>query len=1833
MNSTPQDAQAPRYHEFLLPSVARTSSITQVTPAKKITFFKRGDPRFSGVRLAVHQRVFKNFSALMDELSQRMPLSFGVRSVTTPQGLHCLSTLEQLEDGGCYLCSDKKPPQARSGPGGQQGTDPSAQPSGDLEGWYEVPGTPSSWKGPKAPRRIMLVKNTDPRFQRTVVLSHRNTRSLKAFISKASDLLQFPVKQVFTISGKKVDSLQSLLHSPLVLVCAGHESFRPPAMEESRRNGTETLPGLTSRNKNGSWGLKAKQSVIHSRSKSDGRLRQFSLLSERSGISDPPVSPHCTWMGPALHRHPQNTPVHLCPLVADDDFEKKVHMNEDGSLSVEMKVRFHLLSKDMLLWSRGARKASTLTTPSEECPVLGEVDPLHCVLEGSPGGFSEPGAPGLRHCESGGEEAFNQGQQAGPGYQIWTNPVYRTQGEETDSWRRALLTKHCHSTASWSQGVASGKRTSKISVSLASNDRPTAGSEANSSYCPRTPEGSVGSCSGHQAARAASKTEVEQEAGCTHQAGGDPNLGPKLCQKGGGEGGREQEAQEEGSKEQPSLGCLKPEPCSLEVTLPDLSASASFLKRSGETGEPCWGCASSEGTMISQQEHTQEGSTNCPPLSPSSLKNGDLQAKECGQGTGGHKARDGSVTRLPVALDHSSSWYAGGCSSPLSSCTSAQRRSRKQKSQASAMSSPNTSDFGSISQRSHHRQHHHQRVVPYSLDLPTTKQVLSPANTGGSCSGGPELGFPESSSSVRKQASKDPGSPSSGSLCSQSTPGVSSAAIILVMCSRYCPTPPRGQPCIKKHSSSSSSNSNSNQSANRGSGGGESLEEQEEDGGMMPSALPHISPEAVICEWLSHIPEEPILMKYEMMDESPNVAGDGPEGTQEDPVDKHSLEGLGELARVREQPLEGETSEKPELDRSSVTDDAIPKSKEAFPQRGASRGVSDACEKDRASDRTTVGRGVSEGILPSRIPASIQIMKELISSKQGRPSSLPEVSGVVGRRLSHSACALVTCLTRLHFFDEHLGSSASKMRFIDSPKFQELLVTLQSLWPQCDLGKDKLDLGLQELGSCQGLPGFTSHAVTEDFTPTSSSGVDVSSGSRGSREGSGPCPVDCALSPERMELPLKMVTSSISDQRPDSRASENPEDPRNQHLSCSKASSNSQAWACATNQDEAGENSREQMLGNSLEQLVENTMQEEGIQVEKTQEEIEKEEMQEEHNKEEEFPETERVNKQELSVDSTEDGEGTQEDTRMQKEETGRDPDSVGLCPPGMSDKPKELFSNPSECDSHASEHQSGPTFDYGLKKLPRNAEMAGGQTQVNSTQGPGVKSSSKAHRGFLDLDPIWVFKLLKKMEKAFMTHFVSATAMVRAHWGLQNNDLLDQMVAELEQNVGWRLQDSIKRELRKIQIRARRKAARPLRWEMSMQTEQRRRRLQGLRNLSAFTEQTRAHGLFSLTLEDEPTVSGAQRNELGGKAKGEEFCPCKACMRKKVSPIPSRDTMGAGSAPIKKAFDLQQILQKRKGGPINGEAVEEAPEEGGMGLLQVASLRTRSVQGVYGELEPGLGLSSGADEGDEIEGKQKLSGDEDPELGEGEGASYQEGEEDTDTQKRDRKTGISVGNNLEKEEWEEQHVGEQEENMNEDSGNEDNLKDKASGRGNRGPGGDVDGTDAIKAQKAEGEGQTELGDEKEGSPPVSQGEVQLGKASENSCPDQEGKLASPAAPSGDTPYQRSASKTVNSSSSMSSLGNCSQVSQKGSEEEHPNGDTRSIADEPKGITHQERKVTRMYFKSSTSEGEGAPSGPSTPDQGADDDPDLEDRKIVKSLTFTKVVDRADEFGQDDLDF
>ncbi|XP_073747378.1 retinitis pigmentosa 1-like 1 protein [Callorhinus ursinus] len=1637
MNSTLRDAQALSHRECLLPSVVRTPSVTQVTPAKKITFLKRGDPRFAGVRLAVDQRVFKSFGALMDELSQRVPLSFGVRSVTTPRGLHGLSTLEQLEDGGCYLCSDKKPPKTPSRPGWPQGRSPSAQQSRDFESQCEAPGTSSSCKGPKAPRRIMLVKNGDPRFQQTVVLSHRNTRNLTAFLSKASDLLHFPVKQVYTTSGKKVDSLKGLLHSPSVLVCAGYESFKPLAMEDSRRYGTETLSGQTPRNKTGSWGPKAKQSVIHSRSRSGSQPRRFSLLSERSGLSDPPMSLHHAQMGPAPDRHRQDMPAQLGPLVASDDVEKKVRMNKDGSLSVEMKVRFHLLGEDALLWSRRVGRASALTAASEEVPVLGEVDSLHCVWEDHPAGSSEPGAQGQGPCEAGCEEALGRGRwQPGTRYEIWMNPLYSTQGEGMASQRRSRLTQHSHSRRPYSQGFTSRKRSSKDRVSPASSDRAPKDSEPNSSCCSRSPEGSVGSCDLHSVSGAASQRGAGWEAG-----------GPSWTSEGPGPQGAGQGRREPHS-------CLKPQTRDTAGALSDSSGSAGSLEESSERGEQHQGCLSKTRAVT----------------------------------TSWTKAIQGEGPSLPTS--------------------GATRKAVK-------------------------------------------------ASRRGSSSCGPRSGRIFQGKKV--------------------------------------------------------------------AGGRLSLEGQERDGGMALGALPRASPEAVVREWLSSIPVEPIPMKCEMVSESTVVAGDDPEGPKEDPVDKRSPECLGEPTQVRQPSHEGATSERAEPDGAlPVTGDVHPKSEEGLPCSGVSEDPREAeSGKGMAMDYS-----VGPCVFPHNVSASIQIMKALMGSKQGRPSSLPEVSSTAGRRLSRSAQALITCLAGLHFFDEDLGSPIGKVRFIDSPRYQELLSTLQALWPGCGLRRGEPDSGLWELGWCQALPGLRSDVMTEDFTPTSSSGVDVGSGSRGSGEGSGPCAMECALVSERVALPLK-----IPSQRPDSRTSENREDPGNQQLSGSMASSNSQAWACASRKDEAERNSGGQVLGRNLDQVAENTMQEEEVPLEKGGEEKEIAALQ--GDGVQGFPEEGRVRGQELSEANSQDGEGAQEGKNVQEEEAGRDLASTILCPPGKREKPTELPRSLSDRDANA----SGPQMEPGLEKLPKASETRHAQAQAKCIQGPGETRSSPARRVSLDTDPLWVSRLLRKMEKAFMAHLGSATAELRARWSLQNNSLLDQMVAELQQDLGLRLRDSTEKELREIWSQAAGRWPGParegLRWEMSLQMEQRRHRLQGLRYLSAFSGQagSQGPGPFPAEEEDAPTLSRALGTWLVGEAEGEEFCPCEACMRKKVIPTSPKDTTGASRAPIQKAFDLQHILQKKKGGCASGEAAEAAPEKRGMEPLQEVPLGTGTVQGSTGGLELGLDQDPGTEGWGEGENSQILGRDGDP----------QGGEEEATVQKREGSTGAGRGSVPEGAGGKEQGSGGKEENTEEDSGADTGLQGEASGGGDPSPGGQNDSIKTAEAPEAEGEGQPESGGgnqgEEEGSPQVGWGQGQLGKTSGNRSPDQEGKPALSPTPGGDSPCQRSGWKAGLASSSTSSLGNCSQLSQKGSVEKPLNGDMRSFEEESKGLPGPERKVTGMYPESSTSEQEEAPSGPRIPEQEAGEASGLAAEEVVKTHAFTErrfrnlTTDKTDGFSQDDLDF
>ncbi|XP_004630812.1 retinitis pigmentosa 1-like 1 protein [Octodon degus] len=1746
-----RDVQAPSRHECLLPSVAHTPSITQVTPAKKVTFFKRGDPRFAGVRLAVHRRAFKTFSALMDELSQRVPLSFGVRSVTTPRGLHGLSALEQLRDGGCYLCSDRKPPKTPRGPGRPPARSPLAVQSLDMEGGREASGTSSSCKGPTASRRITLIRNGDARHQQTLLLSHRDARSRTAFLSQASDLLRFPVKQVYTVSGRKVDPLQVLLHGPSMLVCAGNEPFRPPATNSAQRGQTEALSALTSNNKNSCWGPKAKPSVIHSRSRSGGRQPQ-SMLSARSGLSEPPVSQPHAWM--------RTSPP--SPLVASDDVEKKVHVNEDGSLSVEMRVRLHLPGEEAILWSQRVGQASG------EGPGPKELGPGCCRWEGHPWNSLGTGARGPGLCEAECHGAFDGNSQTRLSCEIWRNPLCAPQGDKPAPRRRS----------GWGQG---GKRCGKECRSPASSPERLQGSDSDS-CSPRTPEGHARSDSPCLAFETASQSWAEREAEEAQCLEGVQPL-----------------AWEQWSHQASWT-------CGVEGALPDASATAKSHEESGKWEGQQWSCLDQERTRTAQGKATRGGS----PCA-SSPNNKNLQIEQHGWGTGCQEAVGETGTMLPLAADVSRS---------LPGCAPAGQGKKRLQSPGSAVSSPSSPRPHQEAQGGHAVLCLHCRGTHCPTNSPETPLASRPPDRGDPCSGDPVPPFPPESSSPSRQASGNhrslyPGCPdpqdavvasratiASASMSSSDwasslhhpracsaeptgdaeckvhfspptsahTRGASSlggetggtsrpspggwlegeelgvchscgssqtgACPVLGTpsghteacwaCSKYCPTPPRGQPCTKRHPSNCGGHQRAGDTgeetlqrirtlspspkaramgrAVRGvgrspsPGAGVGTQEPQEDGSVTPSALPRTSPEAVIREWLDNIPEEPVFLRHEMVDRSTPVAHDSLGGAEEDTGD------------ARQQVPESDPDEHPRQNQGlPVTVSVGPELGDGLYQATDLGKEPKASAKAGVGDGTHVGHGVTLHTLPGRVSASTQIMKALMGSKQGRPSSLPELSGPMAQRLSQSAEALITCLTRLHFFDDAISSLGDKGRFEDSPQYRELLGLSQGLWPGCDLGQGPLGLGLKELTAHQAL------LVTEDFTPTSSSGVDISSGSGGSGESNGPCAMDATQGPKQGEQPLQIS------QRPNSRNSGHPEHRAKPQKSCSTASSGSPVQA------EAGSSSRDQARGRHLgqvdhdpESFIENMAQDERRQAEETEERG----LQGEGVQEEGLPEEVRVR-------------GEEEDKR-------KDPPSAALGLPRRG--------QPAECQlsqgpSDASESHCDPDSEPTLEVLPRAAVLGWEQARAQSTPETGVTSLPRAPTASPDPNAMWVSKLLKKMEEAFLAHLSHALAELRARWSLQDDSLLDQMGAELQQDVGLRLRDSVDKELQKIQSRAGRMARglprQALRGQASLQTEQRRRRLRGLHNLSAFQEQNHNQELLFLTQEDGPNLGTVLGPGLGGGAEGDEFCPCETCVRKKVTPKSLKGTTRAASAPIKIAFDLQQILQQQR-----AEAAEGTLEGTG----------TKWPQGnptVQGEWTGGqeLGLAPGR--------QRQSSG---SKFREAEGTGDQEREEEA-VWERGGRTHASVGSNVE-EEAEENCTAEQEEATHDGSRARD--APEAAGR----PG--------SSTEAAERRPQYEGGrdSEKEGPGP------------------------------------------------QSSLGSCTQISQKGLEDQSGIDLGCPEAQQVKG------KVATMYPASEDGE---SPSDPGTPEPGAGEGCCVLElhQKAAGGCAQTTAGDMEDGFGQEDLDF
>ncbi|KAK2859610.1 hypothetical protein Q5P01_004230 [Channa striata] len=197
-------------HTFGTP---RHPSVTDPILSKRVCFYKSGDPQFNGLRLVINNRTFKTFDALLDNLSKKVPLPFGVRNITTPRGVHAIYTLDELEDGKSYICSDsrkvkpinlalarkKLPPWYHARPVSSRRR--TVQRARLFPGWSIHKQEPVVVLTPK---RLLVFRNGDPTVKHTVEIHKRTTPTFKSILEYISELIQFNVVKLHTPEGRRV---------------------------------------------------------------------------------------------------------------------------------------------------------------------------------------------------------------------------------------------------------------------------------------------------------------------------------------------------------------------------------------------------------------------------------------------------------------------------------------------------------------------------------------------------------------------------------------------------------------------------------------------------------------------------------------------------------------------------------------------------------------------------------------------------------------------------------------------------------------------------------------------------------------------------------------------------------------------------------------------------------------------------------------------------------------------------------------------------------------------------------------------------------------------------------------------------------------------------------------------------------------------------------------------------------------------------------------------------------------------------------------------------------------------------------------------------------------------------------------------------------------------------------------------------------------------------------------------------------------------------------------------------------------------------------------------
>ncbi|NXL82332.1 RP1 protein, partial [Leptocoma aspasia] len=345
----------------------RHFNVTEPVVAKRICFYKSGDPQFNGIKMVVNSRSYKTFDALLDSLSKRVPLPFGVRNISTPRGRHSITNLEDLQDGKSYICSHQrkmKPinlEQASKKPLPWQISRPvSARRRAVQLARQNEDGFGHRESRITTPKKMLVFKNGDVRIRRTIILGKKNTQTFEAFLDYMSELMQYPVAKLYTTDGRKVPNLQALILCSGAVVAAGREPFKPSNYESLGYLRPAKLLGIGNRVYPKA---NAKSESEKTEMDSSSRSQIFSVSSGKGSSNDNNSHDNNSESSYVLDSHngiEGNQSVigeDLSVAQYQDDIEKSVHVNQDGSITVEMKVRFKIKEEETIKWTTTVSRA------------------------------------------------------------------------------------------------------------------------------------------------------------------------------------------------------------------------------------------------------------------------------------------------------------------------------------------------------------------------------------------------------------------------------------------------------------------------------------------------------------------------------------------------------------------------------------------------------------------------------------------------------------------------------------------------------------------------------------------------------------------------------------------------------------------------------------------------------------------------------------------------------------------------------------------------------------------------------------------------------------------------------------------------------------------------------------------------------------------------------------------------------------------------------------------------------------------------------------------------------------------------------------------------------------------------------------------------------------------------------------------------------------------------------------------------------------------------------------------------------------------------------------